>query len=78
MDEFKALNEMYAELNNSAKWHKHKSLILEKLELQKPVRPTEKKDLLDMVYGKCECGTEVRDDNAFCYRCGKKLDWSKL
>lgn len=38
----------------------------------------DKRDLLDHIFGKCgECETDVRDDQRYCYRCGRELQWEE-
>ena len=66
-----ALNEMYAVLNDSERFCKHKDLLQELVDKATPKKPDKNQE--------CECGVRlVRSIDKYCRICGQKIDWSVI
>ena len=78
-----ALNEMYAVLNDSQRWHQKKSLLQELVCKATPKKPDkyvllERDSLGFPTNGYCKtCGTSLLVKNNYCGRCGQAIDWSE-
>lgn len=69
-----ALNDMYAVLNDSKRWHERKSLLQELVDKETPMKPCYGSDYPS---GDCPiCGNNI-GDNPRCRDCGQKIDWSE-
>ena len=77
-----ALNEMYAVLNDSNRFHKHKDLLQELVYKATPIKPIENilgtgKYLITYTHECLKCGEYLEVSNKYCSECGTEIDWSE-
>ena len=68
-----ALNEMYAVLNDSERWHEKKSLLQELVEKETPLKPY---NIFNIKPNCRNCDAKLTTVENYCPNCGKKIDWS--
>ena len=76
-----ALNEMYAVLNDSKRFCKHKNLLQELVDKATPIKPIENilgtgKYLVKYTHECSKCGNYLEVSNKYCSECATELDWS--